>query len=74
MGGTLFTIAKDVKLQIEFNPTRVASYRLIGYENRLLNREDFNNDKVDAGDIGADAYCFDGIKAVECVKGFVGLN
>jgi len=50
---TLFTIAKDVKFQIEFNPNRVAEYRLIGYETRLLNREDFNNDKVDAGDIGS---------------------
>jgi Ca-activated chloride channel family protein len=53
MGATLFTIAKDVKLQIEFNPAKVASYRLIGYENRLLRREDFNNDAKDAGDIGA---------------------
>jgi len=53
IGGTLFTIAKDVKFQIEFNPARVSEYRLIGYETRLLNREDFNNDKVDAGDIGA---------------------
>jgi Ca-activated chloride channel family protein len=53
VGGTLFTIAKDVKYQIEFNPGRVSEYRLIGYETRLLNREDFNNDKVDAGDIGA---------------------
>jgi Ca-activated chloride channel family protein len=53
MGATLFTIAKDVKLQIEFNPTKVASYRLIGYENRLLRKEDFNNDAKDAGDIGA---------------------
>jgi Ca-activated chloride channel family protein len=53
MGATLFTIAKDVKLQIEFNPARVASYRLIGYENRLLRKEDFNNDAKDAGDIGA---------------------
>ncbi|MHC4267519.1 MAG: vWA domain-containing protein [Planctomycetota bacterium] len=50
---TLFTIAKDVKIQIEFNPNRIAEYRLIGYETRLLNREDFNNDKVDAGDIGS---------------------
>lgn len=49
----LFTIAKDVKIQIEFNPTRVAEYRLIGYETRLLRREDFNNDQVDAGDVGA---------------------
>jgi Ca-activated chloride channel family protein len=46
-------IAKDVKFQIEFNPMRVSEYRLIGYETRLLNREDFNNDKVDAGDIGS---------------------
>jgi Ca-activated chloride channel homolog len=53
MGATLFTIAKDVKLQIEFNPARVASYRLIGYENRMLRKEDFNNDAKDAGDIGA---------------------
>ena len=49
----LFTIAKDVKIQIEFNPVRVAEYRLIGYETRLLRREDFNNDLVDAGDVGA---------------------
>ena len=53
MGGTLFTIAKDVKIQIEFNPARVAGYRLIGYEKRLLAKEDFNNDKKDAGEIGA---------------------
>jgi Ca-activated chloride channel family protein len=50
--GTLFTIANDVKIQIEFNPAKVKEYRLIGYENRLLNKEDFNNDKKDAGDIG----------------------
>jgi Ca-activated chloride channel family protein len=50
---TLLTIARDVKIQIEFNPERVAEYRLIGYENRLLNEEDFNNDRVDAGEIGA---------------------
>ncbi len=50
---TLFTIAKDVKIQIEFNPNLVAEYRLIGYESRMLKREDFNNDKVDAGDIGS---------------------
>ncbi|MCK5124795.1 MAG: VWA domain-containing protein [candidate division Zixibacteria bacterium] len=53
MGSTLFTIAKDVKIQIEFNPAQVASYRLIGYENRLLAKEDFNDDKKDAGEIGA---------------------
>jgi Ca-activated chloride channel family protein len=50
---TLFTIAKDVKIQVEFNPAVVAEYRLIGYETRQLKREDFNNDKVDAGDIGS---------------------
>ena len=50
---TLHTIARDVKIQVEFNPTRVAEYRLIGYENRMLAREDFNNDRVDAGEIGA---------------------
>ncbi len=49
----LFPIAKDVKIQVEFNPTAVAEYRLIGYETRLLRREDFNNDRVDAGDVGA---------------------
>src|SRR5207237_128143 len=53
MGGTLLTIAKDVKLQIEFNPTKVLAYRLIGYENRLLQKEDFHNDAKDAGDMGA---------------------
>ena len=52
-GGTLFTVAKDVKLQIEFNPAKVQAYRLIGYENRLLNNEDFNDDKKDAGEMGA---------------------
>ncbi|MEQ1882071.1 MAG: VWA domain-containing protein [Burkholderiales bacterium] len=50
---TMAIIAKDVKIQIEFNPDRVAEYRLIGHENRLLKREDFNNDKIDAGEIGA---------------------
>ncbi len=53
MASTLFTIAKDVKIQIEFNPAYVSEYRLIGYENRLLAEEDFDNDKIDAGDIGA---------------------
>ena len=51
--GTLFPIAKDVKIQVEFNPAKVAEYRLIGYETRRLKREDFNNDRVDAGEIGA---------------------
>jgi Ca-activated chloride channel family protein len=53
MGSTLFTIAKDVKVQVEFNPAVVSQYRLLGYENRALREEDFANDKVDAGDIGA---------------------
>ena len=53
LSSTLFTIAKDVKIQIEFNPAEVIEYRLIGYENRMLAREDFNNDQVDAGEIGA---------------------
>jgi len=52
-GGTLFTIAKDVKLQIEFNPSKVQAYRLIGYENRMLAKEDFNNDAKDAGELGS---------------------
>jgi Ca-activated chloride channel family protein len=52
-GGTLFTIAKDVKFQLEFNPAKVDSYRLIGYENRLLNDEDFNDDTKDAGEMGS---------------------
>ncbi|HBK47155.1 MAG TPA: hypothetical protein DDZ67_12140, partial [Xanthomonadaceae bacterium] len=52
MGSSLFTIARDVKIQVEFNPARVSEYRLIGYENRVLADEDFANDKVDAGDIG----------------------
>lgn len=52
-GGTLFTIAKDVKLQIEFNPAIVKGYRLIGYENRMLAKEDFNNDAKDAGELGS---------------------
>jgi Ca-activated chloride channel family protein len=53
MGSTLLTIARDVKIQVEFNPALVAEYRLVGYENRVLRNEDFANDKVDAGDIGA---------------------
>ena len=53
MSSTLFTIAKDVKIQVEFNPAAVSQYRLIGYENRVLREEDFANDRVDAGDIGA---------------------
>ena len=53
MGGTLLTIAKDVKIQVEFNPTKVKGYRLIGYENRALKNQDFNDDKKDAGELGA---------------------
>src|SRR5690606_18350706 len=52
-GGTMYTIAKDVKLQLEFNPTQVQAYRLIGYENRLLNDEDFKDDTKDAGELGS---------------------
>jgi Ca-activated chloride channel family protein len=52
-GATLVTVAKDVKIQVEFNPAHVAAYRLIGYENRMLRSEDFNNDRKDAGEIGA---------------------
>jgi Ca-activated chloride channel family protein len=52
-GGTLFTVAKDVKIQVEFNPARVQAYRLLGYENRVLAKEDFADDKKDAGEIGA---------------------
>jgi Ca-activated chloride channel family protein len=52
-GGTLYTIAKDVKIQVEFNPAQVESYRLVGYENRKLKNEDFANDKIDAGELGA---------------------
>lgn len=53
MSGTLLTVAKDVKIQVEFNPAEVNAYRLIGYENRALRHEDFNDDKKDAGDMGA---------------------
>ena len=53
MGGTLLTIAKDVKVQVEFNPARVRAYRLIGYENRVLAAEDFQDDEKDAGELGA---------------------
>jgi Ca-activated chloride channel family protein len=53
IGGTLVTIAKDVKIQVEFNPLQVAAYRLVGYENRMLAAQDFNDDTKDAGEIGA---------------------
>ncbi|MFN3521929.1 MAG: vWA domain-containing protein [Phenylobacterium sp.] len=55
LAGSLFPIADDVKIQVEFNPAQVSEYRLIGYETRLLNREDFNNDRVDAGEVGSGA-------------------
>jgi Ca-activated chloride channel homolog len=51
--GTLVTIAKDVKVQVEFNPAAVSAYRLVGYENRMLQSEDFNDDLKDAGEVGA---------------------
>lgn len=53
LAGTLFTIAKDVKLQVEFNPAKVKAYRLVGYENRVMDKRDFNDDRKDAGDMGA---------------------
>ena len=53
LSGALFPIANDVKIQVEFNPAQIAEYRLIGYETRALKREDFNNDRIDAGEIGA---------------------
>jgi Ca-activated chloride channel family protein len=53
LGSTMFPIANDVKMQVEFNPAQVAAWRLIGYETRMLNRQDFKDDKVDAGDMGA---------------------
>jgi Ca-activated chloride channel family protein len=53
LASTLATVASDVKIQIEFNPAQVSEYRLLGYENRALKREDFSNDKIDAGEIGA---------------------
>jgi Ca-activated chloride channel family protein len=64
---TLFPIAKDVKIQVEFNPSRVAEYRLIGYETRMLNRADFNNDMVDAGDIGS-GHCVTAIYEITPVE------
>jgi Ca-activated chloride channel family protein len=53
LGGTLNTIAKDVKVQVEFNPVKVQAYRLIGYENRLMRAEEFNDDKKDAAELGS---------------------
>lgn len=76
MTGTLTTIAKDVKIQVEFNPTKVASYRLVGYENRLLADRDFNDDKKDAGEIGAGhtVTALYEIKPVQAGSGPIDLN
>ena len=53
LSGTIYTIAKDVKVQVEFNPTKVLKYRLIGYDNRVMENSEFNNDTVDSGELGA---------------------
>jgi Ca-activated chloride channel family protein len=76
MTGTLTTIAKDVKIQVEFNPAKVASYRLVGYENRLLADRDFNDDKKDAGEIGAGhtVTALYEIKPVKAGDGPIDLN
>jgi Ca-activated chloride channel family protein len=76
---TLFTIAKDVKIQVEFNPAKVLSYRLIGYENRMLNKEDFENDKKDAGELGAGhtvtaLYEVVPVKEVAAIQGYENLR
>jgi Ca-activated chloride channel homolog len=68
MGATLVTVAKDVKIQVEFNPAVVKSYRLVGYENRLLNNEDFNDDQKDAGEIGA-GHSVTALYEIELVAG-----
>ena len=73
MSSTLVTIAKDVKIQVEFNPSKVESYRLIGYEKRLLRKEDFNNDKVDAGEIGA-GHCVTALYEVVPAGKSLGIN
>jgi Ca-activated chloride channel family protein len=77
MGSTLVTVAKDVKIQVDFNPERVAEYRLIGYENRALANEDFNNDAKDAGEIGAGHHVtalYELIPARETGQGLVALR
>ncbi len=73
MGGTLFTLAKDVKIQVEFNPSRVRSYRLLGYENRLLRDEDFNDDTKDAGELGA-GHSVTALYEVELTDAAVGAS
>jgi Ca-activated chloride channel family protein len=75
LAGTLVTIAKDVKLQVEFNPAQVGAYRLLGYENRVMAAQDFNNDAKDAGDIGAGhtvTALYETMPAGEAPKPFVG--
>lgn len=76
---TLFTIAKDVKIQVEFNPAKVLSYRLIGYENRMLKKEDFEDDKKDAGELGAGhtvtaLYEVIPVKEVAAIQGYENLR
>lgn len=73
MGGTLFTVAKDVKIQVEFNPKYVRSYKLLGYENRMLNAEDFNNDKKDAGELGA-GHCVTAIYEIMTTDTDTGID
>jgi Ca-activated chloride channel homolog len=72
MTGTLATIAKDVKIQVEFNPAQVGAYRLIGYENRMLHKEEFNDDRKDAGDIGA-GHTVTALYEITPAGGVVGL-
>ena len=76
LGATLFTIAKDVKIQIEFNPTTVKAYRLIGYENRILAKEDFNDDTKDAGELGAghSVTAFYELVSVDSEEGFAKVD
>jgi len=71
--GTLVTVAKDVKIQVEFNPAKVRSYRLIGYENRMMRKEDFANDRKDAGDVGA-GHCVTALYEVVPLGGRYGTG
>lgn len=73
MSGTLYTVAKDVKIQVEFNPLNVAAYRLVGYKNRLLEDEDFTDDKKDAGDMGA-GHSVTALYEIIPVKGVLGSS
>lgn len=72
LGSTLFTIAKDVKIQVEFNPAQVSHYKLIGYENRMLAKEDFNNDFIDAGELGA-GHTVTALYEIVPVNGSIGM-